>query len=146
MSLPILRTTENAFAVCAQSASVSASLGLTIGSGIYTGIDNTDKVAPCVICYADSATEDFPYSAIHHVKTHVIVKQMAYDSNVTSSLSDTIFEAMMLDSTGSNATKTILNRYPGYFVYDYFIESTNDSIEGDAWVQEYVFDVISALT
>ena len=146
MSLPILRTTENAFAACALSASVSASLGLTMGNGIYTGIDNTDKVAPCVVCFAESATEDFPFSAIHHVKTHVVVKQMAFDQSNTSSLADTIFGAMMFDSTGSNATKTVLNRYPGYFVYDYFIESTSDSVSDDAWIQEYVFDVVSALT
>jgi hypothetical protein len=144
MSLPILRTTELACVACAYSASLSASLGLSIDNGIYAGIDNTDKAAPAVICYSDSATEDFPFSAIHHVRTHVMVKQIAADTLTTSGISDTIFSAFMQDS-GSRATKTILNNYPGFYCYEYFITDTSDNVDGDAWVQEYVFDIISAL-
>ena len=144
MSLPILRTTELACVALAYSASLSANLGLSIGSGIYAGIDNVDKAAPAVICYAESATEDFPFSAIHHCKTHVMVKEIAYDTPVSSSISDAVFSAFMNDS-GSNSTKDILNRYPGFFCYEFFIDGTNDSTSGDAWVQEYVFDIISAL-
>jgi len=145
MSLPILRTTELACAALAYSASVTSGLGLTIDKGIYAGISNVDKEAPAIICFCDNATEDFPFSGISHCKTHVLVKQIAYDTSTTSSLSDTIFNAFCSGSNGVYA-KDILNRYPGFFCYEYFIEGTSDSMSGDAWVQEYVFDIISTLT
>jgi hypothetical protein len=144
MSLPILRTTELACVALAYSASLSANLGLTIDNGIYAGISNTDKQAPAVICYTESATEDFPFSGIHHCRTHVMVKQIAYDTSTSSSLSDAVFGTFCSGSNGAYA-KDILNRYPGFFCYEYFIDGTSDSVDGDAWVEEYVFDIVSAL-
>ena len=145
MSLPILRTTELACVLLAYSASLSASLGLSIGHGIYAGIDNVDKEAPCIICYAESANEEVPYSGMYHVKTHIVVKQIAYDSSVSSSMSDAVFSTFCSGSNGDYA-KDILNRYPGFFCYDYFIDGTTDNTAGDSWIQEYSFDIVSALT
>jgi hypothetical protein len=137
MGLPILRTTENAFATLAISASLSQSLGYNI----YTGISNLDKLAPAIICFAESATEDFPFSAIYHVRTHVIIKEMAADTDPnTGSFANNIFESFC-----NNNTKSKLNDYPDYYVYEYFIQSTNDEWNGDAHIQEMTFDVISAI-
>lgn len=140
MSVSILRTTENAWAALVSSASVNNSLGLTLGNGIYTGIDNSDKNAPMVVCYGESATEVFPFSGIYNVKLRAIVKEMASDTTNTSSLANTIFSASLSDNT-----QTILNQYPGFYCYSYWVEDTSDKTDVDAWEQEYVFNCVSAL-
>ncbi len=135
--LPILRTCEEAFAYLANTASISQSLGLEV----LTGIDNLDKTAPCVICFAESSTEDFPFSGIHHVRQTVMVKQMAADSSTSSSVADGIFLTFM------NAnTKAGLNHHPGFFCYEYWIIDSSNKWEGDAWHQSFTFDVVSALS
>jgi hypothetical protein len=137
MELPILRTTENAFALLALSASLSQSLGY----GVYTGIGNMDKPAPAIICYAENGTEDFPFSGIYHVRTHVMVKEMAFDTDpLTGSFADNIFAALC-----NNNTKNNLNTYPNYYVYEYFIQGTNDGFDEDTQIQEMTFDVVSAI-
>jgi len=140
MSQAILRQTENACAALAYSASVSASLGLTFGNGIYTGLDNEDKDAPAVVCFAESATEDFPFSGMYRVKTHILIKEMAADTSMSSSLATTMFEAFC-----NSGTKGVLNQYSGYFVYEYFIDGTHDLTNGDANIQQYDFEIVSAL-
>ncbi len=131
---PILKATENACAQLALTASVSASLNVNI----YTGIDNETVDAPAVICFADSAREEFPNSGVWHVNTRIYIKEMAADTSVTSSLSDTIFKAFMSDVD----TVTSLNLYPNYYVYDMFSETAENGSEGDAWSQQYVFDIV----
>ena len=101
------------------------------------GIDNDDKIAPAVICYADGATEEFPNSGIYHVRTSIIVKELAADTDVTSSLGYYIFKSFL-----SGSAKTILNNYPHYYVYDWFVENTNENTQNDAWVQTYTFNIV----
>jgi hypothetical protein len=138
MALPILRTTEDACAWLATTASLSASFSVPV----YTGINNLDKTGPCVICYAESATEDFPFSGIYHVSTNIIVKEMAADTSTGSLLATTLFEAFL-----NNKTKTALNSYSSsYFVYEYWVTDTSDTIEQDAWIQQFRLEVVSALT
>ena len=117
--------------------SVTSSRDNSLNVNIYTGIDNEDKLAPCVICHAESATEDFPNSGIYHVKTSVTVKEIAADTSVTSSLGYHIFKSYL-----SGSTKGILNNYPHYYVYDWFVEGVEESTSQDAWVQTYAFDVV----
>lgn len=136
--LPILRTTENACVRLATSASLSASLG----APVYRGIDNLDKEAPCVICYAESATEDFPFSGIYNVATTVVTKEMAADTNVdTTQVANTIF-SRFLDSN----TIPSLNSYPSFYVYSMWVTDTKDSWDGDTHKQEYIFNVVCALS
>ena len=137
MSLPILRTTELA---CKALATASLA-GASVSASVATGIDNIDKEAPLVVCYAESATEDFPYSGIYHVATTIVCKEMAADTNMlTTQVSEAIFSSFI---TGS--TITTLNTYPGYFVYNILITDTKDSWEGDTHKQEYVLDILCAL-
>jgi hypothetical protein len=137
MSLPILRQTELACQALA-TASLAAS---TVSASVTTGIDNVDKTAPLVVCYAESATEDFPYSGIYHVATTIVVKEIGYDTDVTSTqLSDTIFKNFL-----SSSTIPILNIYPNYFVYNVLVTDTKDSWQGDAHKQEYVLDILCGL-
>lgn len=137
MSLPILKTTELA---CQALATASLSTAGVNGL-VTTGMDNVDKVAPIVVCYAENATEDFPYSGIYHVATTIVCKEMAADTDMTGSiLSDTIFSNFLTGSTITN-----LNTYPGYFVYNVLVTDTKDSWEGDTHKQEFVLDILCAL-
>ena len=137
MSLPILQTTELACQALATASLFSAS----IAGLVTTGIDNVDKTAPIVVCYAESAVEDFPYSGIYHVATTIVVKEMAYDTNVISSqLSNTIFKSFLTSSTIPT-----LNIYPNYFVYNVLVTDTKDSWQGDAHKQEYILDILCGL-
>lgn len=133
VQLPILRTTENAFAALLSTAS--------LGCQVLTGIDNLDKTAPVVICYAEDAKEDFPFSGIYRLSMNVVVKEMAADTNTTSSLATTVFANVL-----NNQTKAALNTYPGFFCYEYFIDNTMDNWSGDAWEQHYKLEVVSALS
>ncbi len=130
--LSILKTCENAFEAVALTAS---------SVQVATGLDNVDKDAPIVVCYAESSFEDFPNSGIHHVKMNVVVKEMAADTSTSSSLANTIFQTFCNPNT-----KAALNSYPGFFVYEYFTAEPSQGWGGDAWHQTYSFDVISALT
>jgi len=135
-TLDILQTTENAFISLLQPV---------VGSmaNVYPGVNNIeDMAAPAVICWAEDAWEDIPFSGMYHVNLHIYCKEMAADSNITSSLSTTVFSASM-----NNETKGTLNTYPGYYVYEYFVQpgGPKNYVSGDAWVKERTFDVISAL-
>ena len=132
----ILTTTERACANLAASASLSASLDVTI----YCGLDSEEKIAPAVVITADSATEEFPNSGVWHVKTGLTVKEIAADSSFSSSLASTIFESFLNDTA-----KGTLNMYPGYFVHDFFVEDTSNTQEGDAWIQTVRLDIVCAL-
>lgn len=138
MPLPILRTTEDACAWLATTASLSASFNVPV----YTGINNLDKTAPCIICYAESATEDFPFSGIYRVKTNIRIKEVASETDTSSSLATTLFEAFL-----NPLTKQAFNAYDSssYFVYEYFVDTTNDSWDQDVWIQEYQLEIVSAL-
>jgi|ERR1035437_4182467 hypothetical protein len=138
MSLPILRTTELACQALATASLFSAS----VAGLVVTGIDNEDKSAPLVVCYAENATEDFPYSGIYHVATTIVCKEIAFDTDVINTeLSDTIFQNFL-----SSSTIPALNTYPGYFVYNILVTDTKDSWQGDAHRQEYVLDILCALS
>jgi len=138
-----LRETEECWAGLVASASVSASLGLNRGNGIYTGLDNENKSAPCVIVWAEKAVEyDFRDSGMWNVTLHILTKEMAADSNITSSLADNVFSYL----SNGNLMMPQLNAYSGYYVYKYWNSATNDLTNGDALVQQYTFEVISSLT
>jgi hypothetical protein len=140
MALPILRLTEEACASLATSAIAGSPDGIT--ALVYTGIDNLEKSAPCVICYAESAKEDFPHSAIYNVSTNIMIKEMAYDTNKSSSLSDLIFKTFL-----STVTKGTLNSYStsSYYVYEYWVEDTTNRVDGDSWIQELRLNMVSAV-
>jgi L-rhamnose mutarotase len=138
-----LRETEECWAGLVASASLSASLSLSRGNGIYTGLDNENKSAPCVIVWAEKGTEyDFRDSGMWNVTLHVLVKEMASDSSIMSNLADNVFSYL----GNENVMMPQLNAYSGYHVYKYWNSATNDLTNGDALVQQYTFDVISALT
>lgn len=138
MSVPILKTTE----LACQALATSSLSRYGVNGLVATGLDNIDKVAPLVVCYAENAVEDFPYSGMYHCATTIVVKEMAADTNMTGSkLSDTIFHNFL-----SSSTIPKLNTYPAYFVYNILVTDTKDSWEGDTHKQEFVLDILCALT
>src|ERR1035437_7422201 len=107
MSLPILRTTE----LACQALATSSLLNANVTGNVVVGIDNVDKEAPIVVCYAESATEDFPHSGIYHVATTIVCKEMAADTDITGSqLSNTIFsdrKSTRLNSSHANISYAV---------------------------------------
>ena len=134
--LSLLRTTETACAELAASASISASLNCNI----YTGLDNEAKEAPAIICGCLDASEDFAGSGIYHIKTDIVVKEIAADTNVTGSIADVIFEKF---STVSNST--LESRVSNLSILDVFIEGYKQHIDTDAWVQTLSIEIVGCL-
>ena len=133
---PILKATEKACAALVTSIATTNNLVVNV----YTGIGNQDKDAPACICIAESGREEFPNSGIYHVVTRIQVKEMAKDTDVNSSLATTIFSGILTDTISND----LINTGPNYFVYDVFIQDVRDGHEDDAWVQEYVLDIVCA--
>jgi hypothetical protein len=131
----ILVTTERALANL-----IASSLEESVNVTIYGGMDNEEKTAPACIISAEEATEEFPNSGVWHVKTNIIVKEIAADTVKDNSIAGTIFEALL-----SNDTKDKLNLNSDYYVYDIITEDTLNSQEQDAWIQTLRLDVICAL-
>lgn len=138
MSIALLRKTEAACQLLAASASIAAGLESTV----YHGQDNELKIAPAVICNCESATADFPDSCVYHVKTEIIVKDMAADSSLTSSLADTIYAAFENTASAINLTNTI----SGLTVYDVLSSEPRNSVAGDTWIQSVSYDIVCLLT
>jgi hypothetical protein len=132
----VLTKTEDMIAHFLASSSLSAS-----AINIYRGLGNEDKTAPALIIVAESGTEEFPNSGVWHVKTGLMVKELAADSNITSSLASSVYEVFLNNTT----TKQALSG-SGYYCYDLFVEDTANSIEGDTWVQTLRMDIVCALT
>lgn len=133
---PILVTTERACAEIAASASISASLTCTV----YTGMDSDDKVAPAIICNAYDAVEDFPESGVWHVKTNIIVKEIAADTDMSSSLANTMFERF---STITN--EELSGSVSNFGVYNIQMEGCTNTQEEDSWVQTLSMDIVGVL-
>jgi hypothetical protein len=132
--LPILTTTEQAVESFLTST-------LTAGTNIYKGLDNEERQAPCVICSATDARLAEIDSGIWHVRTAITVKEIAYDTATSSTLAGSVVEALEGDLK-TNLTNSGTN----YAVLDVFLEEASNSIEGDAWVQTIVLDVVCCLT
>lgn len=140
---PILVKTEEAVVAFATSASIAA--GYTPGTNvfIYAGIDSEDLSAPAIICQATDAPEDFPFSGIYHCTTNVMVKQMAADtSGSVGTLPVNIFKAFLVDDIENRLTAIVSN----YFVYQLLVKDTSNTTSGDAWSQQYQFDIVCGLT
>lgn len=131
----VLTTTEK---VC----SLLATDVVDSGVSVFTGTDNDDKAAPCVICWSESATEDFPFSGIWHVKTNIIVKQMAADATVDgeNTLLGTVHSAFLTNTIET----TLTNKSPSnYFVYQVVFDGNSSTQDGDAWIHTLSLDIVS---
>lgn len=140
---PLLIKTEQA---CAQVVTdYVTSLGYVPETNIFirTGIDNEDQVAPMVICQAESATEDFPYSGIYRAVVYITVKEMTGDTSRSNigDLADKVFHSFLVD----NIETLLNNSVSNYYVYQVRIEDTIDETTGDAWAQKYQFEIVCAL-
>lgn len=136
--ISILRLTEKACALLAASASLAANLDATV----YAGQSNEEKTAPAIICNCANGSPDYPDASVFHVRTEIHVKEMAADSNLSSSLADTIFAAFENPNTANNLTNQVSN----YLVYDILQVEPSNTESGDAWVQTVTYDIVCMLT
>jgi len=129
----VMKTTE--------AAAKSLVKTLPITASVFTGIDNETKLAPCVIIQAESATEEFPFSGLFFVKTKIRIKEMAADTDTDSGLSKTVFDAFM----DSNIATNLAAQTSSYSVASVWVDNAENSIEGDACVQDMTFNVVCGL-
>ena len=109
---------------------------------IFTGTDNEDKKAPAVICYAESCSEDFPFSGIWHVKTNIIVKDMAADSSpdgINSLLGD-VYSGFLTSDIETKLTNKLASTY---YVYQVVFDVNSSNTDGDAWIHTLSLDIVS---
>ena len=139
MESGVLTTTEMACALVAED--IVSSYG---DINIYTGTDNDDKAAPAVICYAESASEDFPFSGIWHVKTNIILKEMAeLDSERVTRLNSLLGDVHSA-FLKPNIESTLTSKSPSnYYVYQVVFDGKNSTQDGDAWVHTLSLDIVS---
>ena len=131
-------TTEKACSLLA--GDISSTYG---DFSIFTGVNNMEKEAPCVICWAENATEDFPFSAIWHVRTHIIVKEMAMATSSLDSVNSLYGDVYSKFLTGSIETDLTSKVTASYYVYQVLFDGSNSTTEGDAWVNEITLDIVS---
>jgi hypothetical protein len=133
----ILKTTETA------CATFLANVGtLPAGTNIYTGLDNEEREAPCVVCSALDGREEAPGLGIWHVRLAVTVKEIAYDTAPTSSLCGTVFTALLSDTLETDLTNSVTQ----YAVIEVIPEDTSNGVDGDAWTQTLTMNVVCSLT
>ena len=131
----ILYSVEDAAYQFYASSSLSSSLS------VYPGMNNADKEAPCIVCYADDAVQEFDKIFVWHVRTNIIVKTMAEDmtNKNADSLADTTFENICDPST-----VTALGTYSDTLtVYDIQVKSMNRTFDGDAWITSLILDIVA---
>lgn len=142
----LLTTTELAFANVVATASLSQGLGLSLGNGIYRGLDNAHKKAPAVICWAQDGEGEIAYKTnVFPVNVTVFVKEIAVDTDQSQigTLSKTIHDIFLdRDNIGNNLTQAA----PNYFVFSVVPEVPRNEVEGDAHIQTFQFRIICCNT
>jgi hypothetical protein len=134
------------YSILTATETACAKVAATLGNGytVYTGVDNIDINDPAVICYAESASEDFPFSGIWHVKTSITIKQMAYDHTTGSmdSLVGTIMSGFLNGGIEAALSATGLN----YAVYQVVPEPHQERTNAEAWTHTIGLDIVCVLT
>lgn len=110
---------------------------------VFRGINNVDKEAPALICWAENATEDFPFSGIFHMRTHIVIKAMAKDTSINNfdKLTGDVHAGFLVDNIEALLTSSIPDQY---FVYQIVFDNNSSVEEGDAWVNDLSFDCVSS--
>lgn len=122
---------------------------LANSASIYTGLDNDDKLnPPCIIVQCKDATEVVFNTRNYKFTVDILVKEMAYDNTVDeqSTVAGNV-AAYFGDSISSSAA---LNNYfsssqAGINIYQVQITGYNQGIVGDAWVNNFTYNMVGAL-
>ena len=131
--MTMLHAVENACATLfASSSLVSSSLH------IYTGVDDDTKVAPLIICDANSAREEFLGSGVWHCNVDIKIRAMALDHTPAQfdTFVDTAYELILSESLDLGAYSTDLS------VYQIAVVNSQQSISGDAWESMLTLDIV----
>ncbi len=124
-------------------AAYLASVGtLPEGTHIFTGMENEKMQTPCVICFGDSATPDFPEGGIWHVTTRISTKEIYSKTEVDSTLASIVQEAMLADDIAERLTANA-----SYLsVLSVNVSDASTQTSGDVWMQTLVLDIVCGLT
>jgi len=118
---------------------VFTNLGIQ-GLGIYQGLDNQDKDAPCVIVSAGDVRDEAPHLSLWHVTLDITVKTMAADSD--KDISDYLVEQIFETATDDNIKTALSAAVPSLVVLDIIFVSSSDDTQGDAWTQSLQLEVV----
>lgn len=147
--MSLLTLTELACVNVVATASLSASLGLTIGNGIYAGLGNADILASedqteAIVCWAETHEQEVCYkSNVFPVIVNIFVKEMAPDVPVATSVAATIFNAFLdRENIGNNLTQAV----PNYLVFSVVPSGGRAEVEGDANVQTLQLKIVCCTT
>jgi hypothetical protein len=111
------------------------------GMQIYRGINNETKDAPATIVTAVSATEEFLGSGLYHVKTQIMVRHLASDTDP----SDAEAQAGQIFKACVEADLAALGVFGQLVIFGLFVESNEQDEIDDCWQQVLSLDVVCAI-
>ena len=128
----MLYAVENALVNLFSSSSLSASVN------VYGGVDDDTKVAPLIICDAQSAKEEFLDGGVWHVATDLKLRGMAGDMTPLQfdALVDTMYSLILDDNLNLGTYSNDLS------VYHIVIVNSQQAKSGDAWEALLQLDIV----
>lgn len=132
MAMTMLYAVEQALVKLYASSSMSASVR------VYGGVDDETKVAPCIICDAMQAREDFQDGGVWHVATDIKLRAMAGDSTPIAfdALADNMYSLVLSDTLDLGSGSADLS------VYDIVVVNSQQQKSGDAWEALLQLDIV----
>lgn len=128
----MLHAVENAIATMYLSSSLSGSVN------IYTGVDDDTKIAPLIICDANSAREEYFGGGLWHCTVDVKVRAMALDQTPEAfdTWVDTAYALILDDTLDLGIYSDSLS------VFQIAVQNNQQSRTGDAWESMITLDVV----
>ena len=126
------------------SMSNSSSSMYKTTASIFTGIGNTDKVAPYVCVNADNSHEFIPYTQLYETMVDVEVREMAYDTTTIGTLAEKVFNEFY-NLCGSNPSNKFVNIGYNYACLNVQTLDSQHTVEGDTLVHKGTFKFIGGL-
>lgn len=118
------------------------------GSGLsfYTGIDNEDKIPPCVIVSCKSCNEVYPQTRNYQMDADIIVKEIAYDDTVSnySNLAGNVF-SYFGDTVTSSMQLSTYGNAKGINIYQTQILGMDEQHLNDAWISGLTIRFVGGL-
>lgn len=122
------------------SSSISSSIN------IYRGIDWVDKEGPAVICFAESADEDFPYSGVYHVRMTIHFRYPFEDSSSLASR-NVITEELDRKVLGNpDLVNSLTGSTTNLGIYAITFAGGSNGFAGDSWISTTGVDMVAVST
>ena len=123
---------------------VSASLANDLDCSVYAGQNNDTKQLPYAVCDAQLMEEFIYQTGIFKVQLVIQTEEKAIDTDKTSSMAETVFEAMCNTDT---IDKLVTYSTSSIFLHNIAIKDLRKQSNTDdkSWTQEMSLEVIGQL-